>query len=155
MSRIYGPYYRKDGRQHIVIIHDNGRKQTKSYPKYLLEQKIGRELINNETCDHIDENFTNDDPNNLQVLTRAQNAAKAAISRPAEMHHYKCSVCRKPASKPMSEVKHNWKLGKSGPVCSKQCAGMIGKNTIRCVIDSFYDPKTKLVVTESDCWEID
>lgn len=119
--KIYGPYLRKDGRKHIVIVHPCGRKQTKSYPKYLLEQKIGRELVGDETCDHIDDDFTNDDPNNLQVLTRKNNILKAVV--PAEMYHFICPQCQQPATKEARNVRSNLKKGKSGPFCSRSCAG--------------------------------
>ena len=36
--KVYGPYKRKDNRKHVVIVHDNGSRQTQSYPRYLMEQ---------------------------------------------------------------------------------------------------------------------
>ena len=119
--KIYGPYLRKDGRKHIVIVHPCGRKQTKSYPKYLLEQKIGRELIGDETCDHIDEDFTNDDPSNLQVLSRPKNIIKSKA--PAELITFNCFRCGKEATKKAHNVRANLKKGKAGPFCSRHCAG--------------------------------
>lgn len=81
--KIYGPYTRKDGRQHIVLYDfEKGLRKTMSYPKYLLEQKLGRELLPNETCDHIDNDFTNNSLDNLQVLTREENARKGADIAP-------------------------------------------------------------------------
>jgi hypothetical protein len=77
--KIYGPYLRKDGRKHVVIVHPDGRKQTKSYPRLLLEQKLGRELTKEETVDHKDDDFTNDSLDNLQILSLANNAKKSAI----------------------------------------------------------------------------
>lgn len=43
--KIYGPYLRKDLRKHIVIVNDDGSKTTKSFPKYLMENKLGRERM--------------------------------------------------------------------------------------------------------------
>ncbi len=71
--KTYGPYVREDGRQIIIV---NGK--TMSYPKYLLEQKIGRPLTIHETCDHIDGDISNNDPSNLRVLSREQNAELGA-----------------------------------------------------------------------------
>ncbi len=155
MTKMYGPYVGPDGRKRIQIVHDDGRHQIKSYPKYLLEQKIGRELEGDETCDHIDEDFTNDDPNNLQVLTRIQNATKAMLFRPVEMYSFNCPVCKTYTSKPMSQVRHNWNLGKSGPVCSKSCAGLVGKNLTVHETTYEFDPITKEVIVTSNSWEID
>ena len=42
--KVYGPYTRKDGRKHVVIVNNNGTKTTKSYPRYLMEQHLGRSL---------------------------------------------------------------------------------------------------------------
>lgn len=71
-----GPYTRKDNRKIISIkIGDSWR--TISYPKYLMEEYLGRFLNDDETVDHINADFTDDRIENLQILTRAQNAAKA------------------------------------------------------------------------------
>lgn len=91
--RIYGPYPRKDGRKHIVLYFGDGIKRTLSYPKYLMERHLGRLLKDDETVDHIDNNFINDDLHNLQVLSLADNAAKAI--RPAERILVQCANCNK------------------------------------------------------------
>lgn len=78
-TKVYGPYTRKeDMRKHIVL--GNGNKYvnlTISYPKALMEIKLGRRLTKNETVDHIDEDFTNDKIDNLQILTREDNITKS------------------------------------------------------------------------------
>ena len=121
--KIYGPYTRKDGRKHICIVHDDGRKQTKSYPRYLLEKHLGRELTKEETVDHINNDFTDDRIENLQLLTLCNNASKGWLGREAKMYSFSCSYCGKETVKKLCSVKHNWKLGKSGPYCGRQCAG--------------------------------
>lgn len=123
--KIYGPYLRKDGRKHIVIAHDNGVKQTKSYPRYLLEQHIGRELLPTETVDHINNDFTDDRIENLQILSLCANVQKE-MNRPErtkEYYSFICPCCGTKAVKPLSNVKGNLKKGKSGPYCSRKCAG--------------------------------
>lgn len=122
--KIYGPYLRPDGRKHIVIIHADKTRQTKSYPRYLLEQHIGRELTDDETCDHKDDDFTNDDIDNLQILSRADNINKAKQSR--AFFEFNCPMCGNLAFKPLNQVKHNHQLGKRGPYCSRSCAGKAG-----------------------------
>lgn len=154
IKKIHGPYYRSDGRRHIVIVYENGRKQTKSYPKYLLEQKIGRELEENETCDHVDEDFTNDDLNNLQVFTRSENAVKAMIGREQKIYKFICPVCKKESEKPMKDVSNNWKMGKKGPVCSKQCVGFVGKEFIRYRTAYEYDSVNKQLTITEESWEL-
>lgn len=93
---VYGPYKRSDGRQHVILYDPETRKRkTVSYPKYLLEQKLGRELEHDETADHVDEDFTNDDLNNLQVLSRAKNAKKSMIASYGEKQEIECKFCHK------------------------------------------------------------
>ena len=119
--KIYGPYLRKDGRKHIVIVKDDGTKRTQSYPRYLMEQHLGRELLPEETVDHIDNDFTNDDISNLQLLTLVENVEKSR--KPKEIYTFVCPCCGKVASKDMCQVRHNLKRGKAGPFCSRKCAG--------------------------------
>ena len=123
--KVYGPYTRKDGRQHVVLYKDGVRK-TVSYPKYLLEQKLGRSLLPNETCDHIDNDYTNNCLDNLQVLTRADNARKGMELRSAELGHFTCPVCNSSFTRRMSRVRHNPKKNKSGPYCSCSCSNKRG-----------------------------
>jgi len=126
--KVYGPYTRKDGRQH-VILYDGTIKKTVSYGKYLLEQYLGRNLLPDETCDHIDGDFTNNDLSNLQVLTRRDNILKYAKEHPKEIGQYICPQCKKQFVKEVRSVRGNQiKQGKKGPFCSKSCAGKYGNN---------------------------
>jgi len=120
--KVYGPYTRKDGRQHVVL-YENNKRKTVSYPKYLLEQKLGRSLLVHETCDHIDGDHTNNCLDNLQVLSRSDNSRKQAALRPREVGVFTCPVCLCSFTKPFKDVRHNRKQSKSGPYCSRSCAG--------------------------------
>ena len=89
-----------------------------------MEQKLGRKLDRGETVDHIDEDFTNDNIENLQILTLSENAKKhARIKRPIEYVEFTCPVCGNEAKKEARNVKHNLKRGKDGPFCGRSCAG--------------------------------
>lgn len=46
-----------------------------SYPRLLLERKIGRMLNDDEDCDHIDGNTLNNEPDNLRPLLSTVNAS--------------------------------------------------------------------------------
>lgn len=86
--KISKPYTRPDGRKHVIITRDDGTKTTRSYPRYLLEEKLGRPLLDDETVDHIDGDFTNDSPENLRSLSRSENSAwawKTGNSKPTPM----------------------------------------------------------------------
>lgn len=45
----------------------------------VMEAKLGRELLSNETVDHIDGNRLNNDWRNLRVVERDANAALAVV----------------------------------------------------------------------------
>jgi hypothetical protein len=44
IKKVYGPYKRDDGRYHVVVVFVDNKKKIISYPKYQMEQKLGREL---------------------------------------------------------------------------------------------------------------
>lgn len=126
MEKVYGPYLRKDGRMHVVIVNDSGKK-TKSYPRFILEKHLGRELKNNETVDHINGDFTNNDITNLQILSRENNAIKKYSDFPELKRKtitFTCTICGAVATKFLNNVEHNRKKGKAGPFCSRKCAGI-------------------------------
>lgn len=118
-----GPYTRKDNRKHFVVFYSDGTRGSKSYSKWLLEQKIGRLLEQWETTDHIDEDKTNDDLDNLQILSRENNVKKYQELHPAEFYYFFCPCCGNGSAKRMKDVKGNWRKGKKGPFCSRGCAG--------------------------------
>lgn len=127
MVKVYGPYLRKDGRKHVCIIED-GKRTTKSYPKYLMELKLGRSLLGNETVDHIDTDFTNDEENNLQVLSRSEHVRidlKRLTSRT-----FACPMCNKEfevsGPKRLRNLYYYRMIKKAGPFCSRRCSGLYG-----------------------------
>ena len=125
--KIYGPYLRKDGRKHVVIVNDDGSKTTKSWPRVLMVQHLGRTLLPSETVDHIDGDFTNDSLNNLQLLSLTDNAKKQHEDvRESKYITLKCKCCgnsfeRRKALDNYERVVR----GKDGPFCSKSCVGKI------------------------------
>ena len=96
--KVYGPYFRKDGRQHIVLIKHNNKggidlRKTISYPKYIVEKYLDRYLDHDETVDHIDGNFNNNELSNLRVVLRNQHAKSHTSSR--VLVNKKCCICGK------------------------------------------------------------
>lgn len=121
--KVYGPYYRKDGRQHVIVISD-GVRRTVSYPKFLMEQHLGRVLLDNETVDHIDRNFKNNDLENLRVVDKVTHGKEDA--KRVKLVEFICVLCGVQASRAANQLSHNAVLGKAGPFCSKQCSGKYG-----------------------------
>ena len=122
--RIYGPYYRKDGRQHVVLVFPDGIRRTVSYPKFLKEQALGRLLDpNQETIDHLDRNPNNNKPLNLRILPRPEHAAED-VTR-VELVDTNCITCGESLKRRPNDLENNAKRGKAGPFC-KSCAGHYG-----------------------------
>lgn len=75
---VYGPYQGKDGRFRVIV---NG--VTVSYPKYLIEQNLGRKLDKDETVHHIDGDPTNNSLDNLQVINRKNHCRYHSLTAPS------------------------------------------------------------------------
>lgn len=122
--KVYGPYLRKDGRKHVVLVKDDGTKTSMSYPKYLMLQE-GHSFDADDTVDHVDRDYTNNEFGNLQILTRSEHAKQDAL-RAFEIEIV-CVLCGAHAMKKPNVLRHNAKQGKAGPFCGKSCAGKYGK----------------------------
>lgn len=120
LSKIYNC---KDGRRRIDVIAEDWRK-TFQVAKLVLEVKLGRKLIGNETVDHIDGDKTNDNPDNLQVLSLAINAADSAIR--LKTMAFICPQCLtnfELVGRKIKDAVNNRTKGKAGPFCGRSCAG--------------------------------
>lgn len=146
--KVYGPYKRKDGRQHIVKVV-NGVKTTQSYPRYIMEQHLGRELLPEETVDHIDEDFTNDDISNLRLISREENSKRSSWTYDKK-DHAECVYCGTLFILSRNQrTQRSKKIG--GPFCSRSCCGKYGaaiqNNRTR---ELFGNRKTKYVKIDID-----
>ncbi len=95
-KNIYGPYTGDDGRKRCVIYFNDGSTSSRSYSKLLMEEKLNRLLLDDEEVDHKDDDKTNDNINNLQLLSGEDNKAKhylAKIKDTVELYHYICAWC--------------------------------------------------------------
>ena len=72
---------KQDKRIRIILKHKENVRDYKliSYPKYLMECHLGRYLLENETIDHIDGNYLNNDISNLQFIDRTEHCKLDAI----------------------------------------------------------------------------
>ena len=117
-----------DERRHVILYDPVTKKRTTvSYPKFLMEQHLGRKLLPNETVDHKDEDYTNDDISNLQVLTRQDNASRSAPKM--VIVEGVCQWCSKTFSLTKEQIKMSRRPEKrAGPFCSNQCVGYYAKS---------------------------
>lgn len=158
--KVYGPYLRKDGREHVCLVHlETKKRRTVSYPKFLMEKHLGRHLSPEETVDHIDYNFQNNNIENLQILDRRAHPkldAKKLITQ--EFHCPYCKTSFSLSGRPLSKAKGNRAAGKSGPFCSRECAGrysqeiQVGKVTklpVKLIQSSYTTLKIELLEGDS------
>ena len=122
--KVYGPYKGKDGRQRIITVFPDGARKGVSYPKFLMENHLGRYLNEDETVDHIDCDFTNNDLSNLQILPRRYHAyldAKRYANK--DLICPECNTSFTLSGRKLNDAIHNRKRNKAGPFCGKSCAG--------------------------------
>lgn len=127
----YGPYIRKDGRKHMVI-RLNGKNTTISYPRFLMQNAIGRPLDKDETVDHINGDFTDDRLENLQILSRSDNAKKYLDDFPNRKAKYLELTCSNPKcgklflrDERVSRRALNINVHKGYCFCSRHCSGIV------------------------------
>ena len=134
--KVHGPYKRKDGRQIVIIVENNGHRRTVSYPKWLMELQMGRKLDPNlETVDHIDSNFDNNDLDNLRIVPRDQHSADD--TRRVKQVKFTCAWCDKEFERSPRLVRDKSKKNKAGPFCSRGCAGKYSRMLQLKLIDKF------------------
>ena len=124
--KVYGPYKRKDGRSHVVLVYPDGRKKTVSYPKFLTENRINRYFLPNETVDHLNNNFNENEEKNIRIIERVEHIIDDVVRH--EQKAFICPECGvKFFPKDMHDAVQARKKNKAGPFCSRHCVGKYGK----------------------------
>lgn len=82
-----------------------------------MELSLNRGLLKREHVDHIDDNKTNDDLNNLQILTPKENSYKA--SKGVAFVWLKCDYCGRVFSRKSGN--NPFKKGYKRAFCNKTC----------------------------------
>ena len=125
-------YECKDGRVRVYL---KDSKKVISYPRYLLEQSLGRELQSNEQVHHKDENPLNNNLDNLEIKLLGEHQRE---HNPAKYHdkYVVCAWCNESflwTAKQQRTFKSNRsrKNRKTGsfdaPFCSSKCSGEYGR----------------------------
>jgi len=132
--KIFGPYRRPDKRQIVIVVDKNGKRRTVSFPKWILELQLGRELDPDlETVDHIDSDFNNNQIENLRIVPRDQHSADD--TRRVKKVKFKCAWCDKEFERSPRLIRDKAKKGKAGPFCSRTCAGKYSRQLQLKLID--------------------
>lgn len=133
---IYGPYKRRDSRQIVIVVDRKGKKRTVSYPKWLMELQLGRQLDPDlETIDHIDSDIDNNNLSNLRIVPRDQHSADD--TRRVKPVKFECAWCEKEFERSPRLVRDKAKKNKAGPFCSRKCAGKYSRMLQLKLVDKF------------------
>lgn len=131
---VYGPYLRKDGRKHVILNNSKLSKGNKkklrtiSYPKLLVEVQLGYRLADDETVDHINDDFTDNNPINLRILTLTEHAKQDKMRHfPATIPCIGCGKLCNLSAKQVSKLVINLNRNKVGPFCNRICSGRYGR----------------------------
>ena len=122
--KVYGPYFRADGRKHVVLTGNNGYRRTVSFPKFIKELEM-QVSLGDLTIDHQDRDKTNDDLDNLVVRPRSEHV-KLDVTR-IKVSPVLCPICGTEFI-PSKAQRSKYHSGRAGPFCSRSCAGRYGKS---------------------------
>lgn len=126
-------YECKDGRLRAYI---KGTKKVISYPRLLLEEKLGRELQHDEQVHHIDGNPLNNDIDNLEVKMLGEHQREHNPQKYFDKE-MTCPVCGKKFIWTVEQQRKHYgnqnRRNKNNelrgfPFCSKHCVGTYGRN---------------------------
>lgn len=123
-------YHGKDGRLRVYV---RETKKTISYPKYLMEKELGRQLLPNEVVHHIDGNPLNNDITNLKVMTRNDHA-RGHMTKYVDTVAV-CGWCGKEFLWTGLQQQRYYSERRTGrhksasPFCSRECSGRYGQQS--------------------------
>ena len=157
-KKVHGPYTKSDGRKIVIVVYDDGSRRTISYPKFLVEEHLGRMLDPDlETVDHWDSDFNNNDLSNLKIVPRREHSAND--TRRVKLIKFNCAWCDKEFERSPRLIRDKAKKKKAGPFCSRICAGkysrmrqlnVVKKFDVQQAVDSEYYKKKYVTASIDD-----
>lgn len=119
----------KQNRKTVILVNSKNDRTSTQYARYLKAVQLKRFLTPEETVDHIDNDKTNDSLDNLQILTRAENIAKANKKPDMKLT---CPICALVFYKPLSSLRSKKeRASKNLIACSRTCGGKLSHITKR------------------------
>jgi len=113
------------GRKYICLYNTQEDRTLISYARYLMCVKLGYVLSNEFEVDHRDDDKTNDDINNLQILTQEENLLKQHynyIMNEQVCYGFVCAYCENPMILTERDVKNRLAQNVEHAFCSRSCA---------------------------------
>lgn len=116
-----------DNRKMVLLIGIHGYRTTTSYARYVYATMLGQYLEMFEHVDHIDDDKTNDDFCNLQILTQLENNRKSSMLPLVELT---CPVCSLVFHRRLTQLRGRKHRIKDNLIaCSRSCGYRLGYMT--------------------------
>ena len=125
---ILNVYSQKSGRLNAYVKYTDGTHKVISYPKALMEQKLGRHLGKDEDVHHKDGDFHNNDLSNLELAKHGEHQREHAMKYYDKVAD--CDYCGKSfiwTAKQQSGYYRDLSRQIRYKTCSKRCAALIGQ----------------------------
>ena len=122
-----------ENRRNVCLVNSEQNRTTISYARYLICVKLGYILSSEFEVDHIDDDKTNDDIGNLQVLTSEENKLKEQFRyiENEQVHYgFTCPICNINFLKDKSRSYEYISKGKQ-PTCSRECGYIQASITLK------------------------
>lgn len=107
-----------ENRRNVCLVNNQSDRTTISYARYLMSVKLGHLVPDNLEVDHDDNDKTNDDLENLQLLTQQKNSDKNNKLN-IIYYNFNCCVCKKDFQ--LTGRQLGQRRNKITPTCSKTC----------------------------------
>lgn len=116
------------GRKYICLFNSNSDRTIISYARYLYGVKLGYEVPAEYEVDHRDNDRTNDDINNLQLLTQEENRLKQewwVTLMVVQWHIIPCDYCKELFYITQREINNKIAQNVTSLCCSKKCSNAL------------------------------
>lgn len=130
--KIVKTYKNKDGRERVYYRDDDDKPHVVSYPRILMEEKLGRPLEPYEDVHHKDNDKANNDPKNLEVVLHGEHQRNHGAEN-AKYHDLiaTCCICGKKfvwTAEKQRAYYIDLRRGKARIIsCSKNCSSYYGR----------------------------
>jgi hypothetical protein len=147
----------RENRKILDLYNSDDNRTTISYARYLMCVKLGYILSSGFEVDHIDNDKTNDDISNLQVLNAQQNKEKENfryLNEQQVSYGYECANCGINFTITERELKMRLAQGREKAFCSRSCCASYRVNYTYsekfCTIDNSLKSKIKQLRLEGN-----
>lgn len=123
----------QSGRKYICLVNDQTERSIISNARYVMSVHIGQLVPEEYEVDHKDDDRTNDDIGNLQIVTEEYNRLKEQyryIMQEQDVFGFHCAWCETPFLLTERQVKQRLSYSKSGlAFCCKECSELYQRQT--------------------------